>query len=163
MQGSGRVVQPELCAAITDGVQTSFVCLSEAHGSLIPLRAGQNCKSIHCMPYMNGHLGIPLPNRLHDMILAILLTLLDWCGEGVRFLHGLLGDYTLGLIGVGEAYTLGLIGVGEAYTLGLIGVGRGLNPAWIARRRHTWLDWCGRSLLTWLDWCGEGFDFCVDC
>ena len=163
MQGSGRVVQPELCAAITDGVQTSFVCLSEAHGSLIPLRAGQNCKSIHCMPYMNGHLGIPLPNRLHDMILAILLTLLDWCGEGVRFLHGLLGDYTLGLIGVGEAYTLGLIGVGEAYTLGLIGVGRGLNPAWIARRRHTWLDWCGRSLLTWLDWCGEGFNFCVDC
>ena len=152
MQGSGRVVQPELCAAITDGVQTSFVCLSEAHGSLIPLRAGQNCKSIHCMPYMNGHLGIPLPNRLHDMILAILLTLLDWCGEGVRFLHGLLGDYTLGLIGVGEAYTLGLVGVG-----------RGLNPAWIARRRHTWLDWCGRSLLTWLDWCGEGFDFCVDC
>jgi len=163
VQGSGRVVQPELCAAITDGVQTSFVCLSEAHGSLIPLRAGQNCKSIHCMPYMNGHLGIPLPNRLHDMILAILLTLLDWCGEGVRFLHGLLGDYTLGLIGVGEAYTLGLIGVGEAYTLGLIGVGRGLNPAWIARRRHTWLDWCGRSLLTWLDWCGEGFNFCVDC
>jgi len=163
VQGSGRVVQPELCAAITDGVQTSFVCLSEAHGSLIPLRAGQNCKSIHCMPYMNGHLGIPLPNRLHDMILAILLTLLDWCGEGVRFLHGLLGDYTLGLIGVGEAYTLGLIGVGEAYTLGLIGVGRGLNPAWIARRRHTWLDWCGRSLLTRLDWCGEGFDFCVDC